>query len=113
MNKRPNSKLEEVKKFERDTYQQVTIWDWAARLLPLTILASVIICYFFKWHTALELIIEMSAIGFAVVCFVWWYWAIYKIAVTIKYMRKSQEEFVSLKDELRKFKQAFRNPSDR
>lgn len=90
--------------FARRTYKEVKIWDWLARILPLSVLAILSVCYFFKWNTAIELILEVSIVVFIVVCFIWWYWAIYKIAITVKYLRSSQERFKELKAELARFK---------
>ncbi len=90
--------------FAKRTYKEVKIWDWLARILPLTVLAVLSVCYFFKWTSAVELILEISIIVFFVVSFIWWYWAIYKIAVAIKYMQLTQERFKQLKIELGKFK---------
>jgi hypothetical protein len=97
--------LEDVKNFETKTYTEVKIWDWLGRILPLSVLATIAIAKLMEWNSVLGLIIEFSVIVFFIICFIWWYWAIYKIAVTVRYMRKSQEEFVSVSDEIRKFKQ--------
>lgn len=99
--------------FARKTYKEVKIWDWLARILPLSVLAVLSICYFFKWNDAIELILEVSVAVFFIVCFVWWYWAIYKIAVAVRYMRQSQERFKQLKAELSKFKKEVFGRQDR
>jgi amino acid transporter len=90
--------------FARNTYKEVKIWDWFARIAPLTALAIISVCYFFEWNTALDLVLETITIIFFVVCFVWWYWAIYKIAITAKYIKSSQDKFKDLLSELRNFK---------
>jgi hypothetical protein len=90
--------------FEKRTFQEVIIWDWLARILPLSVLASIAICHFFKWTTALDLIIEGASIAFFIICFVWWYWAIYKIALTAKYIHRSQEKFKDIGNEIKQFK---------
>ena len=90
--------------FARKTFAEVTLWDWLARVLPLSVLAVVSVAYFFKWHDIVELILEVSAIVFLIICFIWWYWAIYKIAVAVKHIRLSQERFRQMKAEFSKFK---------
>lgn len=95
--------------FARKTYKEVKIWDWLARILPLSVLAILSVCYFFKWNSAIDLILEVSIIVFVIVCFIWWYWAIYKIATTVKYLRNSQERFKELKAELSRFKKDIMN----
>ena len=95
--------------FARKTYKEVKIWDWLARILPLSVLAILSVCYFFKWNSVIDVILEVSIIVFLIVCFIWWYWAIYKIATTVKYLRNSQERFKELKAELSRFKKDIMN----
>lgn len=90
--------------FTKKTFKEVTIWDWLARILPLTVLAFVSICYFFDWTDVLGRILEVTAAIFFVFCFIWWYWAIYKIAATVKIMDDIQEGFKALKHEIKEFK---------
>lgn len=109
-NKKTNTP-KDTEYFAKKTYREVVIWDWLARILPLTVLASLSVCYFFKWNTAIELILEVSIIGFFVVCFIWWYWALYKIAIAFKHIRASQDHFKQLKAEIAKFKkEMFQKP---
>lgn len=96
--------VESVKQFEKKTFKEVKIWDWLARLLPLTVLAVASIFHFFQWKSALDLILEISLIVFLVVSFIWWYWAIYKIAITVNYMRTTQQKFLDVIAELRNVK---------
>lgn len=92
--------------FERKTYQEVTIWDWLGRLIPLSVLAVIAVCYFLEYHDWLDLVIQFSSIGFLIFCFIWWYWAIFKIAKTVKYLRQSQKNFYDLLNEFRQLKRA-------
>jgi RsiW-degrading membrane proteinase PrsW (M82 family) len=96
--------LESLTQFERKTFKEVTWWDWLGRLLPLTVLAIAAVCHFFEWKSALDLILEASLVVFLIVSFIWWYWAIYKIAVTVKYMRNTQQKFLDVVAELRNVK---------
>jgi hypothetical protein len=105
-NKNP---LPDIKEFETNTNKEVGIWDWLARILPLAVLAILVILKFMRWDTALDLFLDAMVWGFFVICAIWWYWAIHKISLTIQYMRQSQEKFVSLTSELKKFKEIFKN----
>jgi hypothetical protein len=109
--------LPDIRKFEKDTDKEVGIWDWLGRILPLAVLAVIAILKFFRWDTALDVFLDVMVWGFFVVCAIWWYWAIHKISLTIRYMRENQEKFVSLTEELKKFKDVFKNikktPQDR
>jgi amino acid transporter len=108
MTNKKDPSLERVEHFEKKTYREVTLWDWCGRVLPMVALAVIVVCHFFKWSTALELTLEVISIAFFIICFVWWYWAIFKIAATVKYLRETQERFISLTTELKKFKEAFK-----
>ena len=101
--KDPNT-LEELTDLEKKTFKEVTWWDWLARLFPLTILAIASVCHFFQWKTTLDIILEVSLVIFAIVCFTWWYWAIYKIATSIRFMRITQQKFLDVANELKKIK---------
>ena len=103
--------LEDVQNFEKKTYREVTIWDWLGRILPLSVLAVISIAKLMEWDSLLSIVIQSSVIIFFIICFIWWYWAIYKIAVTVRYMRKSQEEFISVSNEIAKFKREFKKVS--
>ena len=98
----------DAENFARKTYKEVKIWDWLARILPLTALTCLAVAYFFKWSTAIELVLDITVVIFFLTCFVWWYWAIYKIAVAVKYIRLSQEKFVEIKEDISQFKKTFR-----
>ena len=104
--------LAEVEFFERRTFREVTIWDWLGRILPMSILATIIICHFFKWDTALELILEISTVVFFIVCFIWWYWALYKIAISVKYMRASHQKFIQINKEIISVKKIIKPDSE-
>ena len=99
---------EDAENFARKTYREVKIWDWLARILPLTALTCLAVAYFFKWSTAIELVLDITVVLFFLTCFVWWYWAIYKIAVAVKYIRLSQEKFSEIKEDLNDFKKSVR-----
>ena len=95
--------------FAKRTYKEVKIWDWLARILPLTVLTVLTVAYFFKWTNVIEIVLDATVIVFFLTCFVWWYWAIYKIAVAVKYIRISQEKFKEIKQELAQFKNNLKN----
>lgn len=98
---------EDADHFARRTYKEVKLWDWLARILPLTVLTVLTVAYFFKWTNVVELVLDITVIVFFLTCFVWWYWAIYKIAVAVKYIRMSQEKFTEIKREISEFKKKF------
>lgn len=106
MNEKQNKNLD---KFEKKTFEEVTIWDWLGRVLPLTILAIISVLYLFELKSWLDLVIEISVIVFFIICFIWWYWAIYKIAAMVKFLRQSQQNFFELVKEFKMFKQDIKN----
>jgi hypothetical protein len=100
---------ENFEHFEKRTYREVTIWDWLGRVLPMVVLALISICYFFEWHTWLDILLEVTVGVFFIVCFIWWYWAIYKIAAMVKYLRQSQKNFQSLLEDLKNLRSSIKN----
>jgi hypothetical protein len=107
-----NDPLHDIEYFERKTFREVTLWDWVGRMLPMSALAGIVVCYFFKWNNALELILEVTTVIFFIVCFIWWYWALYKIAVSVKYMRSSYRKFVHLHKEIDTVKKIIKPDSE-
>lgn len=98
--------------FTKKTYKEVKIWDWLGRILPLTVLAVISVLYLLDETDLLTLILEITAISFLVICFIWWYWAIYKIATTVKYMYDAQTKLKEVLNEFRLFKRDLRNEKD-
>jgi len=111
MNEQEN--FEKLEQFENKTVREVTAWEWAARILPLLVLVILSICYFFKWDSAVELILEITAVAFALICIIWWYWAIHKIALTVKYIKESQKKLMDVLVEFRKLKKDVRSKTEK
>lgn len=109
MTKKNQIPKDDAEYFARQTYKEVTIWDWLGRVLPLTALAIIAVFYFFRWENGLQFVLDVIVVVFFVICFIWWYWAIYKIAVTAKYLKSSQEKFKQVLHELRQFKKEVRH----
>lgn len=105
--------LPNIKEFETKTNKEVSFWDWLGRILPLTVLAVIAILKLLQWNDALTLVLDIAVLVFFVICFIWWYWAIHKIAKTIQYIRESQEKFLSLTTELKKFREIFKNTKNK
>lgn len=104
MNDKDPTQLDDAELFERKTIQEVRLWDWAARLVPLSALAVIAVCYWFNLHTVFGLIIEIASISLLIASFIWWYWALYKIALAAKYIRRTQESFKELGNEIKQLK---------
>jgi hypothetical protein len=104
---------ETIDSFEKTTYAQVRLWDWIGRVVPWVALLIIAACYFFKWKIALEFTIESIAIMFGTLCFIWWWWALFKIAVAIKYIRTTHDKFTDLRNEFQTIKEFFKNTSNK
>jgi hypothetical protein len=61
----------------------------------------------------LDIVIEISAIVFFIICISWWYWALHKIGRTIQYVRNSQKKFMIILDEFRKLKKNIRPDAEK
>lgn len=99
--------------FARKTFKEVKIWDWLARLLPLSVLAVLAVLHFFKWSDYIGLILEITLIVFIITCFVWWYWALYKIAASVKYLQSAQDKFDEIRKEFKEMKKSFVDRNDK
>lgn len=94
----------DLEHFTETTRKEARWWDWLGRVLPLTALVSISVAHFFDYPTIRDTLINASIIIFFTLCAIWWWWVIRKIVSTINYMRSSQQNFLALTKELRKFK---------
>ena len=102
---------EDSRIFASETFKEVKIWDCIVRTLPMTILIVIAVMYFLDWDTGVDIVLNLTLAVFSCLFVVWWYWVIYKIALTIKYMRQSYEKFSELREMLRNTKED--NSSDK
>lgn len=96
---------ENTSSFAKKTFKEVRIWDWLARLIPLSVLAILTVLHYFKWTDTISLILEISLILFVITCFIWWYWALYKIAASIKILQSAEEKFDAIRKEFKTLKE--------
>jgi len=90
--------------FARKTLKEITVWDWAIRILPTAALACIAISYYFGWNTGLDLFLDLSIVIFLICSLVWWYWALMRIAGIALHIKRTQEKFRSLIGEIKQFK---------
>jgi hypothetical protein len=103
---------EDSELFAKKTFKEITIWDWAARILPLIVLAIVTVLHFLEESDLLSIILEITAILFLIICFFWWWWALYKIAATIKYMNNAHNRLKEVLTEFKLFRKDLKNEKD-
>lgn len=95
---------QKIKNFTETTTKEATIWDWLGRILPLLALCIIAVLHYFKLYEIRDLFLNLIVIIFFLICFVWWYWAIKKIVLAVKYLQNSQEKFLDVARELKKLR---------
>lgn len=81
-----------MKEFHKYALSQISIWVWAAVILPLVTLAGL----FFLEVVGLRIHYHISLMIGAAVMFtlsvIWWWWTVYTIANVTYTLRKSSEK---------------------
>ena len=114
MNDNNENNAKEITEFTEKTRKEVKWWDWAGRVLPLVALVVITITHYGDFHSVRDIIIDVGAIVFISVCFIWWYWALRKIVVSIKYIHRAHERFLEIAEELKKLRKSIKkDDSDR
>jgi len=79
---------------------QVSLWDKFAKVSPAILTIIVVVLYlngFRQWELLIDSIIVMGVIIFGV----WWFWAIYTIAVLAYVLEKSSKGLVDVIKEIK------------
>lgn len=79
---------------------QVTLWDRFAKVSPAILTIIVVVLYlngFRQWELLIDSLLIMGGIIFAV----WWFWAIYTIAVLAYVLEKSSKGLVDVIKEIK------------
>lgn len=114
MNDNTENSTKEVTEFTEKTRKEVRLWDWLARILPLIALVIITVTHYGNFHGIRDIIIDIGAIAFISICFIWWYWALRKIVSSVKYIQRAHERFIEVAQELRKLKKDIKkDDSDR
>lgn len=104
MNENIENSTKEVTEFTEKTRREVRLWDWLGRVLPLIALVIVTVAHYSDFHSIRDMIINIGAVIFVSVCFIWWYWALRKIVSSVKYIQRAHEKFIEVAQELRNIK---------
>ena len=109
-----NKQQDQITEFTEKTRQEVHLWDWLGRILPLTALFILAVLHYTDLHNLRDLVLGLSLVGFVTICFIWWYWALRKIISSVKHIQQAHVKFSDITRELKMLKKNLRNnDSDR
>jgi hypothetical protein len=84
-------------KFAEKTLKEITLWAWAAAILPLAALAGIFFVWAFGDESLLDIAMIIGGTTMFSIAVAWWWWALRAISVLIKqwkYSGKSLEEIL-------------------
>lgn len=83
---------------------EITVWEWAARILPFVALAVITSAWYFGVETWIDyLIMSIISLVTAISVF-WWWWAISKIAFLASMFHATADRLEKISQELKDFK---------
>ena len=97
------------KDFAEKTKREVAWWIRAAWTLPFVALSALFFLYFIGWGNIYEQLLVVTATLFFGISVYWWWWAIFKIVNIADLLRRTVENFDTVKQELKKFKKDFKD----
>ena len=94
----------EVDRFVKRSTNEVKIWGWLARVVPLSVLVVLAVLHFFNEQYIIDSILEAALVLFIISCVIWWYWAIVKISTTMGHMHQTHLKFNDLTVEIKQLR---------
>ena len=96
-----------MKEFHKRALTQISIWAWAATVLPLVALAGLFFLEFIGMRSYYHITLTIGATLMFAISVVWWWWALYTIAGVTSVLGKTSdkldivvEEVVDIKKEV-------------
>ena len=100
-----------MKEFHKRALSQISIWAWAATVLPIVALAGLFFLEFIGLRSYYHVSLTIGATLAFAISVVWWWWALYTIAKvtdtlgqTSKKLDTVVDEVVDIKKEVSKIK---------
>lgn len=81
--------------------QQIKIWNWAAKVLPLTALCFAIATYCLGFDTLLQQFFVVTITTFFAIAVFWWWWTMANIKSAMQYMADAAQGFKELTENLK------------
>jgi len=93
-----------MKDFHKKVLSQISIWAWAATILPIVALAGLFFLEFIGLRTYYHVTLVISATAMFAVSAVWWWWALYTIYRVTNILGKTSEKVETVVDEVKHIK---------
>jgi len=81
-----------LKEFHKRALSQISIWAWAATVLPLVTLAGLFFLEFIGMRTYYHVTLTIGATAMFALSVVWWWWALYTIARVTETLGQTSEK---------------------
>lgn len=93
-----------MKEFHKRALSQISIWAWAATILPLVALAGLFFLEMIGLRSYYHVSLVIGATFMFAVSVVWWWWALYTIAGVTKLLGKTSENLDEVTTEVKDLK---------
>ena len=89
-----------MKEFHRRALSQISIWAWAATVLPLVSLAGLTFLEFIGLRSYYHVTLIIGATTMFAFSVVWWWWALYTIAKVTETLGQTSEKLDTVVEEV-------------
>ena len=89
-----------MKEFHKRALSQISIWAWAATVLPIVALAGLFFLEFIGLRSYYHVSLTIGATVMFAVSVVWWWWALYTIAKVTDTLGQTSEKLDTVVDEV-------------
>lgn len=93
-----------MKDFHKRTLSQISIWAWAATVLPLVALAGLFFLEFIGLRTYYHASLVFGATIMFAISVVWWWWALYTISNVTSMLGKTSNKVIEVSTEVKEIK---------
>lgn len=89
-----------MKEFHKRALSQISIWAWAATVLPIVALAGLFFLEFIGLRSYYHVSLTIGATLMFALSVVWWWWALYTIAKVTDTLGQTSEKLDTVVDEV-------------
>lgn len=89
-----------MKDFHKKVLSQISIWAWAATVLPIVTLAGLFFLEFIGLRTYYHVSLVIGATAMFGISVIWWWWALYTIYNVTNMLGKTSEKVDSVVDQV-------------
>ena len=89
-----------MKEFHKRALAQISIWAWAATVLPIVALAGLFFLEFIGLRSYYHVSLTIGATVMFALSVVWWWWALYTIAKVTDTLGQTSEKIDTVVDEV-------------